>query len=306
MRIFRFDEVVSVPVSAFGSDFRIGPLTETDARVRVQVMYLAPGGQIGRHPTTTPQMFAVMEGAGEVSGSDGKRRVIGPGYAALWEAGEDHDASSAGGLKAICIEGDFEVSAFGVSAELVVSDYDPEWPSWFETVSDYVWPVLRDVALRIDHVGSTSVPGLAAKPIIDIDVVVASEDRVRSAIERLAAIGYRWRGDLGVNGRQAFKAPKDAGLPTNNLYVVVEDCKAHMDHWLLRDLLVEDADARDRYAELKRRNADLAEGDIDVYVAAKARFVAQMLTRARADRELPPETYWDPEGEDHDREPGVP
>ncbi len=285
-----------MPISAFGSDFRIGPLTEEDSRVRVQVMHLGPGGVIGRHPTTVLQMFAVVKGDGEVSGSDGKRRVIGPGYAALWDAGEEHDASSAGGLTAICIEGEFEVSAMRVTTALVVSDYDPEWASWFKTISDHVWPALRDVALRIDHVGSTSVPGLAAKPIIDIDVVVASEDRARPAIDRLGRIGYRWQGDLGITGRQAFTAPKDAGLPPNNLYLVVEDCKAHMDHWLLRDLLVEDADARDRYAELKRHNAEHADGDLEAYVAAKASFVAELLTRARAERGLPPETYWDPEG----------
>ncbi len=263
--------------------------------MRLQVMHLAPGGVIGRHPTTTKQMFAVVNGEGEVSGSDGRGRAIRPGYAAVWDAGEVHDASSTGGMTAICIEGEFDVSAFRVTTELIVSNYDPEWPRWFEDISDYVWPALRDVALRMDHVGSTSVPGLAAKPIIDIDVVMASEDRVRQAIDRLSGIGYQWRGDLGISGREAFTPPKDAGLPPNNLYLVVEDCKAHMDHWLLRDLLLEDADARDRYAALKRRNAEQCDGDLDVYVAAKASLVAELLTRARADRGLPPETYWDPE-----------
>jgi GrpB-like predicted nucleotidyltransferase (UPF0157 family) len=59
-------------------------------------------------------------------------------------------------------------------------------------------PTTKDVALRIDHVGSTAVPGLAAKPIIDLDIVVASDHDVRLVIEQLATIGYRWRGDLGV------------------------------------------------------------------------------------------------------------
>jgi len=300
VRIFRFDEEVSVPISAFGSDFRIGPLTEQGARVRVQVMHLPPGGGIGRHAATSRQMFGVVAGNGFVSGSDGRRRAIGPGYAALFEPHEQHDASSELGLMAICIEGEFDVSAMSVTVDLVVCEYDPEWPGWFDAVSSRVWPAVRPVAIRIDHVGSTSVPGLAAKPIIDIDVVVASDEDVRPAVERLAGIGYRWRGDLGVRGREAFSPPPDTGLPPNNLYVVVENCKAHMDHWLLRDLLVEDADARERYADLKRRNALLADGDIDVYVAAKASFVAELLTQARADRGLSPETYWDP-----DREPGV-
>ena len=65
--------------------------------------------------------------------------------------------------------------------------------------------------------GSTSVPGLAAKPIIDIDVVVASVDNVPVAVERLESLGYRHEGDLGIQGgREAFRAPK--GLPDHHLW----------------------------------------------------------------------------------------
>ena len=95
-------------------------------------------------------------------------------------------------------------------------------------------------------------------------------------------------------GREAFKPVQDDGLPAHHLYLVVEGNRAHLDHVLLRDLLREDADACARYAELKRRNVDAAEGDMDVYVAAKAALVAELLTRARAERGLPPETYWEP------------
>jgi GrpB-like predicted nucleotidyltransferase (UPF0157 family) len=187
------------------------------------------------------------------------------------------------------------VWALGVTRPIVVSDYDAQWPAWFERVHERVWPAVEDVALRIDHVGSTSVPGLAAKPIIDMDVVVASDHAVQPVIDCLAAIGYRWLGDLGVVGRPAFGPPGDSDLPPHNLYLVVENNKAHLDHWLLRDLLRDDAEARQRYAALKRENARRAQGDLDVYVAAKARLVAELLTRARRDRGLPPESYWDPE-----------
>ncbi|HEU4404580.1 MAG TPA: GrpB family protein [Polyangiaceae bacterium] len=177
---------------------------------------------------------------------------------------------------------------------IVVRDYDPAWPAWFEAICQRVWPAVEGVALRIDHVGSTSVPGLAAKPIIDLDVVVASEGDVRPVVERLAAVGYAWVGDLGIAGREAFKPVHDQGLPAHNLYLVVENNRAHQDHWLLRDLLRADASARERYAALKRKNAERARGDLAVYVAAKAELVAELLTRARAERGLPPETYWQP------------
>jgi len=190
MEIFRFDEEVSIPVSTFGSRFRIGPLTGDGSRVRVQVMHLPPDGRIGRHPTTVRQMFAVVEGKGVVSGSDGARREIHPNYAALWESGEEHDAHTQDGITAICIEGEFDVWAMEVTREIVVADYDPLWPSWYATVVSYVWPAVENIALRIDHVGSTSVPGLAAKPLIDMDIVVSNQkisvrlrnDWLRSAI----------------------------------------------------------------------------------------------------------------------------
>lgn len=299
MELFRFDEEVSIPVEQFGSRLRVGPLTGDDARVRVQVMHLAPGGVIGRHRARSRQLFAVVVGRGRVSGHDGEPKAIGPGYAALWDPGEEHDASTDEGLTAVCVEGEFDVWATSVTRDIVVSDYDPARPAWFDRLRGHVWPAVSEVALRIDHVGSTAVPGLAAKPVIDMDVVVATEHDVRPAIDQLTTIGYRWRGDLGVPGRQAFAAPDRRGLPPHNLYVVVENSPAHLDHWLLRDLLRRDPEARRRYADLKQRNAALADRDLDVYVAAKARLVAELLTRARAERGLPPASHGQPD-------PGLP
>jgi GrpB-like predicted nucleotidyltransferase (UPF0157 family) len=295
MRIFRFDEEVSIPIAHFGSRFRVGPLTGDASRVRVQVMHVPSDGLIGRHAAGEPQLFAVVAGAGWVSGADESPCDIAAGYAAWWDAGETHAAGSDGGLTAVCIEGEFEIWALSVTQDIVVSDYDPAWPVWFRELHEHLWPAVEDVALRIDHVGSTSVPGLAAKPIIDLDIVVASEDDVPAVIERLSALGYRWRGDLGVLGRQAFERGAHDSLPPHHLYLVVEDNRAHSDHWLLRDLLRNDPEARQRYASLKRRNVEVAKGNMDLYVAAKAALVAELLTRARLERGLPPEVYWQPE-----------
>ena len=124
--------------------------------------------------------------------------------------------------------------------------------------------------------------------------MVASDDDIRPVISRLREIGYTWRGNLGLEGREAFFAARDSALPAHHLYLVVENNRAHMDHWLLRDLLRHDTVARERYAQLKRRNAELADGDIDVYLAAKAQLVRELLTRARAERGLPAATYSEP------------
>ena len=286
---------MSIPIDEFGSDFRIGPLTGPDARVRVQVMHLPSGGLIGRHPTAIQQLFAVLAGEADVSGTDGLFRRIGPGFAALWMPGEEHETRSEGGCTAVCIEGRFDMWATAVTKEIAVVDYDERWPQRFASLHDRVWPAVEAIALRLEHVGSTSVPGIAAKPVIDMDIVVAEEADVRPTIVALRDVGYSWRGDLGVEGRQAFAYVGGDELPDHHLYLVVDGSKAHLDHVLLRDLLRRDPEARDRYGALKRANVERAAGDMDVYVAAKADLVAELLTRARAEAGLPPAEYWRPD-----------
>jgi GrpB-like predicted nucleotidyltransferase (UPF0157 family) len=88
-----------------------------------------------------------------------------------------------------------------------VVDYDARWPERFERLRSEVWPVVRDVAVSVEHVGSTSVPGLAAKPVIDVSVVVPTYAEIPVVIERLATLGYVHRGNLGVEGREAFVSP---------------------------------------------------------------------------------------------------
>lgn len=180
------------------------------------------------------------------------------------------------------------------SKAIVVTAYEPAWPARFSEIHSYVWPAVSGLALRIDHVGSTAVAGLAAKPIIDMDIVVTRRDLIAPTIERLAAIGYEWVGDLDVEGREAFELMSEKPLPEHHLYLVVENNRAHVDHWLLRDLLSQDADAKDRYAALKRENAIIAEGDLKVYTARKAALVAELLRSARQQRQLPEVTYWVP------------
>jgi GrpB-like predicted nucleotidyltransferase (UPF0157 family) len=179
----------------------------------------------------------------------------------------------------------------------MVVTYDPAWPAQYELVRAFVWPAVADVAVRVEHVGSTSVPGLAAKPIIDLDVVVASDGDLTALIAALATLGYRWEGDLGVAEREAFSAPTGADLAHHHLYAVVDGSRPYLDHVLLRDLLRSDSDACERYASCKRECAVLCDGDVDRYVALKAQVVADLLERARAERGFEPVEYWHPDVE---------
>ncbi|MCX4966826.1 GrpB family protein [Streptomyces sp. NBC_00654] len=132
---------------------------------------------------------------------------------------------------------------------IVIGDYDPRWPEQFEYLRQRLAPHVADLAVSIEHVGSTAVPGCAAKPIIDLDVVVAEGAVVPELISRLTGQGYRHEGDLGIPGREAFQAPSAA--PEHHLYSVVAGSKPHLDHILLRDYLRQRPDEVRRYSALK-------------------------------------------------------
>ncbi len=161
---------------------------------------------------------------------------------------------------------------------ITVADYDPAWPAAFERLRARVWPVVADVAVAIEHVGSTSVPGLAAKPVIDLDVVLRSGEALPVAIARLGSLGYAHLGDLGIDGREAFAPPP--GSPDHHLYVCPPDSPALANHLALREQLRRHPQLASAYGELKKRLARTFTHDIDGYVAAKTAFIVGVLREA--------------------------
>ena len=161
---------------------------------------------------------------------------------------------------------------------IIVVDYDPEWPKVFAMLRDRIAAPLGDVAAAIEHVGSTAVPGLAAKPIIDIHVLLASAGGLQHAIERLAPLGYEHEGDLGVIGREAFKHAPD--LPVHHLYVCLPDCAEYGRNIAFRDYLRAHSDSAQAYGALKIELAKRHRDDRKAYTAAKTDFVADIVRRA--------------------------
>src|SRR5579864_8381123 len=164
-----------------------------------------------------------------------------------------------------------------MSAPIVIEDYDPHWPEQFEVLRARIAPALGPLAAVIEHVGSTAIPGLAAKPIIDIDVLLRSAADLPEAITRLATLGYQHRGDLGVPGREAFRP-----LPNNvthHLYVCVPECLEYARHIKFRNhLRMRPEDAR-AYEHLKRALAVEFRNDREAYNHAKTEFVERVLRR---------------------------
>ena len=168
-----------------------------------------------------------------------------------------------------------------VASPIVIADYDEGWPARFAQVAQPVRDAVADLGAEVEHVGSTSVPGLAAKPVIDVDVVVRSPDDVAAAIQRLRSLGYVYQGDKGVRGREAFLWPPDA--EPHHLYVVVAGSQPHRDHVRFRDYLRQHPEVANDYAALKRSLASEHRDDRLGYTDAKSEFVAGVLRAAEAE-----------------------
>lgn len=161
---------------------------------------------------------------------------------------------------------------------ITVVDHDPAWPAVFETLRTRVLDALDDLAAAIEHVGSTAVPGLAAKPVIDIDVVVRTPSTAPKAIARLSTLGYVHRGQLGVEGREAFRPP--ASLPRHHLYLCVEGNLALANHLAIRDALRANPELAAEYGALKQRLAAEFPHDSDRYTAGKTAFLLHVLRQS--------------------------
>jgi GrpB-like predicted nucleotidyltransferase (UPF0157 family) len=163
---------------------------------------------------------------------------------------------------------------------IVISDYDPEWPNRYLALRAPIAAALGDLAVGIEHVGSTSVPGLAAKPTIDIVILVRSIADLPRVIERLERIGYVHEGDFGVNGREAFATPAGYAKHDHHLYACHPDWPGYGDQIVFRDYLRTHPAAADAYAALKRSLAIRHRDDRAAYTAAKADFVRDVLSKS--------------------------
>lgn len=171
------------------------------------------------------------------------------------------------------------------AAANTVVHYDPGWPELFERLRERIWRAVEDVALGVEHVGSTAVPGLAAKPVVDAVVIVRHPHQLRALVDLLARIGYDHEGERGVAGRESFRPTTG---PWHHLYGVVAGSKPHRDLVLLRDYLRSHPEAAARYGARKRQVAHLMTPDTrQAYVEAKADLVEELIRLAEQERGLP-------------------
>ena len=165
---------------------------------------------------------------------------------------------------------------------MIVEPYNPEWPHMFHQLQTFLYRNLAGTYHAIEHVGSTAVPGMAAKPIIDVDIVMR-EGKWEQVRDRLIAAGYEYQGEQGVAGREAFRL-KDAGLnaalPQHHLYVLASDATELQRHRAFRDFLMAHPEWVERLSAHKLELAAKLGDDRDAYQAAKTPLLLDILALA--------------------------
>jgi GrpB-like predicted nucleotidyltransferase (UPF0157 family) len=183
----------------------------------------------------------------------------------------DPDAERAAYLDSVLVGGREQVA-------IVVVDPDPAWPDRFAAVRDRIRAALGGRALDVQHIGSTAVPGLAAKPIVDVLLTVADVADESSYAGPLEAAGFPLR--VREEGHRMFRTPqRDV-----HVHVYEPDAPAVDAYLDLRDRLRESAADRELYAATKRELARREWADMNDYADAKSAVIAEILARARADR----------------------
>ena len=169
--------------------------------------------------------------------------------------------------------------------KVTVVDYNPEWPQMFECESEIVSNVLDDRVMVIAHFGSTSVPGLAAKPIIDFCVILKDQKMAPEAIDLLGELGYWVKKDW--NNRTVLRR-SDTDEQQFNLHLgwpeTIPEVKGNL---MFREYLRDNPSMRDQYGKIKREAADSFPDDIGEYYNAKNPIIKQIMENAQEDG------YWE-------------
>jgi len=160
--------------------------------------------------------------------------------------------------------------------KVIVLPYDAAWESAFEAIKAEIQTALGDLMLGIEHVGSTSVKGMSAKPCIDIDVVIRDYSVFDAVVQKLDAIGYIHEGDLGIQDREAFKYADKPHLMTHHLYVCPRDSEELHRHIVFRDFLRKNPEAVKEYSMVKEKAAALFPDEIEQYIAFKAPCIEEL------------------------------
>ena len=173
--------------------------------------------------------------------------------------------------------------SLGLASGVVqVVPYDPEWPRLFEAEARRLALALAPLVIAFEHIGSTSVPGLAAKPVLDIVAGIPEGAPVASYISPLVEAGYVHRGEQGIPGREFFRRGDPRAY---HVHLVRIGGHLWREHLAFRDYLRARADVRDEYAQLKHALAAQFPRDRPAYIDHKAPFIRRVVDLALSSTE---------------------
>ena len=163
---------------------------------------------------------------------------------------------------------------------VVVEKWNPQWKYEYEKI---VASLCKDIiynSIKIEHVGSTSVEGLSAKPVIDLDIVIEN-DKFEIIKRLLNDKGYKHEGDLGIEGREAFSYSGKEELMTHHLYVCPKNSKELFKHITFRNFLENNPALAAEYSKVKEQAAVLYPDDIDKYMEFKSEIIEKIYKKCR-------------------------
>jgi len=164
---------------------------------------------------------------------------------------------------------------------LIVLPYDSNWKIEFERIHDYLMEQIGELVIEIKHVGSTSVPGLCAKPIIDIVAVMESYDMFPAIVSRLEKVGFRHKSDGGIKEREVFKRLIVDDFMDYHFYVCPKDSEESRRQTIFRNALLNNKDIADEYGKLKMRLIEEVNGDRVLYTDSKTDFILNVIQSYR-------------------------
>ena len=160
--------------------------------------------------------------------------------------------------------------------KVIVLPYDSVWNSAFEEIKTEIEAEIGNLIIGIEHVGSTSVEGMSAKPCIDIDVVISDYSVFDDVVDKLKNIGYIHEGNLGIKDREAFKYSDKPHLMKHHLYVCPQNSTELHRHLTFRDFLKSNPDAAKKYSSVKETAASLFPDDIEKYIEYKSPCIQEL------------------------------
>jgi len=163
---------------------------------------------------------------------------------------------------------------------VVVEKWNQQWKYEYEKIVASLGKDIIYNSIKIEHVGSTSVEGLSAKPVIDLDMVI-EKDKFAIIKELLNKKGYEYEGDLGIEGREAFSYSVKEELMTHHLYVCPQDSKEFFKHITFRNFLKNDPALAAEYSKVKEQAAVLYPDDIDKYMEFKSEIIEKIYKKCR-------------------------